>query len=298
MKIASLVEIAHGTLLNKPTIERVTGFSFSAKNTRRGECYIHLFGHLGEINLAIANGAFAVIFKGDPGDMESESALIFSDDMGKSMSGIARYLLLSKNVVITIASEIEIAIAKALINDKKCLINPPLDIAVEALASENDFCYLCDEKSDLFFASFLQDQIKIGEVKVTKETLFETVIAHNGESYLVQISPLFKRQFANVLCYAATNALKINFSRQIELNRFNKIDVNDRAIIFDEANEEEENEAINFIKRIAPWAKLYIAPKNIKITYSDIRKNRFDIAYINGVKRENFDLSAPSQTLF
>ncbi|MDR1911108.1 MAG: hypothetical protein LBQ52_02010 [Helicobacteraceae bacterium] len=294
MTIASLAEATRGRLLNDPSISQIEGFSFSPKTTRRGDCYFHN-GDENAINAAIANGAFAIVFAHNVQLGDSEIAWIAVDDMNRALLSIARYLLIERNIAVFRASKISAAIAKSVIADKRLIVNPACQEAIEELNRDKEFSplFVCQENVELLEAAIAIEPFALEnappQIEVVEETILKTTILYENQLISLALPSLFLTELSATIGFAQRFGLQTRFDRALELERF-KIDSiaqGERLLIYDRANEKEANEAIAFIRRVAPWAKLYIPNDRL-----DFPQN-FTVAYLNGFSPDDLKKAAP-----
>jgi hypothetical protein len=313
MKIASLVEVVRGRLLNSPSVGEVGGFSFSPETTKRGDCYFHEGGDA-DLSAALANGAFAAVCSRATQLRDGEIAWIAVEDMNRALAGLARYLLVERNIAVFSAPAIAAKIARAVIADKRLIVAPSFKEAIGALSRYDEPIFLCPDSSELLetainiepisgfapvaiappsfasvapavnlFASPVQAESQNAApletaIKIVRETLMETTIVYRDRRFVLALPSLFAPELFAVIAFAERFGLQIRLDRVIALDRFNiyAIANGERALIFDRANAKEEPEAIAFIRRVAPWAKLYIPKGGFDPSAA------FTCAYLNG----------------
>ncbi|MDR1450710.1 MAG: hypothetical protein LBI57_00005, partial [Helicobacteraceae bacterium] len=280
MRIASLVEVVRGRLLNSPSIGAIEGFSFSPETTRRGDCYFHDDGDETALYAALTNGAFAAVFNRPTRLADRETALIAVDDMNRALAGLARYLLIEQNTVVFSASPIEAEIAGAIVSDRRLLVDPDFKETIRVLSRRSAPLLLCSKSSSLFETAINSEPLRAEPIEVVKETLLETTIVYRGGRLTLALPSLFLSELSAAIAFAKRFGLRTRFNVPIALSRFNiyAIANGERLLIFDRAADEEEREALAFIRRVAPWAKIY-APKEVFDP-----KARFTCAYLNGFK--------------
>ncbi|MDR2152873.1 MAG: hypothetical protein LBO72_08630 [Helicobacteraceae bacterium] len=283
MKIASLVEVARGRLLNAPSIEAIGGFSFSPQTTRRGDCYFHS-GDESALNAAIANGAFAAVFERSLQPKDGEIAWIAVDDMNRSLSSLARYLLIERNIPVFRATKTSAAIAKSVIADKRVAVDPSCKDAIALLSRKDAFAplFICGEQTDLIEAAIHIEPFSAnGEappIAIARETILRTDILYEGRRFALALPSLFLPELRDSIAFARRFSATLRFDRLAELDRFRVFPISngERALIFDRANDDEAKEAIAFIRRVAPWAKIYVPSGDFD------PRAAFTCAYLNG----------------
>ena len=283
MRISSLVEVIRGRLLNNPSIDAIGGFSFSAQTTKRGECYFHN-GDETALNAAVANGAFAVVFEQATQLRDCEIAWIAIDDMNRSLSALSRYLLIDRNAPVFRASKACAAIAKSVILDKRVSVDPSCKEAIALLSRKEDFAplFISQDGGALIEAAInietLASEDENAPIAIVRETILQTEILYEGERFTLAMPSLFIPELSKAIAFARRFGAAIKLDRRIEIDRFRAYPISngERLLVFDRANDEEAREAIAFIRRVAPWAKIY-APKE-----RFDPKAAFTCAYLNG----------------
>jgi hypothetical protein len=281
MRIASLVEVTRGRLLNEPSVGAIDGFSFSSKTTKRGDCYFH-YGDDASLGEAIANGAYAIVFSQNVQLRDSEIAWIVIDDTRRALASLARYLLIERNITVFSASKIAVEIARALIVDKRLSAEPKYEEAIAALSQPKPPTLLCSKTGDLIEAAINVEPLEAPPIEIVKESLFETTIVYKDRRISVAMPSLFLSEFASAIALADRFGLQTRFDRFAPINRFNVYSIanGEKLLIFDRADEAEAQDAIAFVRRVAPWAKLYIPQKKFdpSIDFTHAYLNGFEVA--------------------
>lgn len=91
MKISSIVDIVDGELLNSPSISFINNISSDAKKVKTSDMFIAK--NIEDLQIAIANGAYAVIFEKDFEVIDNEVAFIKVKNLELALVKIVRYKL-------------------------------------------------------------------------------------------------------------------------------------------------------------------------------------------------------------
>ena len=91
MKISSIVDIVDGELLNSPSISFINNISSDAKKVKTSDMFIAK--NIEDLQIAIANGAYAVIFENDFEVIDNEVAFIKVKNLELALVKIVRYKL-------------------------------------------------------------------------------------------------------------------------------------------------------------------------------------------------------------
>ena len=88
MRLENLLALTQGTLQNQPFVSRFEGISFNAKKVKRGNLFVAFSN--AEIDEAILNGAYGIIFDRPTQIADNEIAWIKVDDVDDARMGAAR----------------------------------------------------------------------------------------------------------------------------------------------------------------------------------------------------------------
>ncbi|AYJ80224.1 peptidoglycan synthetase [Aliarcobacter cryaerophilus ATCC 43158] len=91
MKISSIVDIVDGELLNSPSISFINNISSDAKKVKTSDMFIAK--NIDDLQIAITNGAYAVIFEKDFKVIDNEVAFIKVKNLELALVKIVRYKL-------------------------------------------------------------------------------------------------------------------------------------------------------------------------------------------------------------
>ncbi len=119
MTVSSLVDVIHGRLLNDPAINRVEAIRIDARKVRRGDCFFAFFDE--DIDLALANGAYAVVLTRPRDAMDDETAWIQVEAIQDAILLLLRYLLSSRDIRFFHAKEPLFALAKACLGKNRAV---------------------------------------------------------------------------------------------------------------------------------------------------------------------------------
>ena len=96
MQISSILDIVDGSLLNSPSISFIYSIKTNALKVKEGDLFIAK--NINEIDLAIRNGAFAIIFDTNVPIIDNEIAWIKVKDIDISIIKLIRFKLAIKNI--------------------------------------------------------------------------------------------------------------------------------------------------------------------------------------------------------
>lgn len=177
MRIENLTRLVDGELQNSPKISMVSGFCIDANLAKNGFAFIAFDGDKNEVEKAIANGAYAVIFDTKLKVLESEIAYIKVDSLNLCLLRLIRFFATSKEINFICVKAVEFCILKHLTIPKKVkLIGSNLqNIFLEILEAEQNSIFFCPhlqvlEKLTPSF-SYLEDE---KAVLINKSSIFFT----------------------------------------------------------------------------------------------------------------------------
>ena len=123
--VNEIVEIAFGTLLNKPSISFFTQICDNPSAVRRGDLFIltqkDSTQAQRDIEEAVQRGAFGILFSGNIAMNDEEVAWISVEDLEQSLMRILRHYLMMHNKILFLLDSDEYAIATQIIVPKKNL---------------------------------------------------------------------------------------------------------------------------------------------------------------------------------
>lgn len=275
MKLANLLALIDGLLLSRPFIESFENITFTSKKVKRGDIFIALNHE--EIEEAVLNGAYAIIFEKPTQITDAEIAWIKVDDLQKSFLKLLRFIILEKKLLAYHCDHITISLASQIVTSDVIILDKNIyEDANKILDTEDKSVVLYLKESfdkDLFVSSADLPNLTMQKIKVIEQTLFETSFIFNDIFYERQLlSPFFMIYLEKILNFYLS--LNINFRlkqfRQIDHFRSvfvtNSLEVKDfgltqKVLIF-EPNFSLFDEQIQFLKKEAPWANMiYIIPE-------------------------------------
>ncbi|HJE03319.1 MAG TPA: peptidoglycan synthetase, partial [Aliarcobacter thereius] len=96
MKISSIVDIIDGELLSTPSITSINSIKTESEKVKTADLFIAR--NIDDLNIAIKNGAYAVIFEEDFSVSDTEVAFIKVRNIEKALLSIFRFKLANKNI--------------------------------------------------------------------------------------------------------------------------------------------------------------------------------------------------------
>ena len=115
MRLENIIALTNATLLNSPYVSSFSGITFEAKNLKRGSLFVAK--NSDDIELAILNGAYGIIFDAPTQISDNEIAWIKVDDVPTALSRILRFHILDKKIKAYECDQITFKLAKQIITD-------------------------------------------------------------------------------------------------------------------------------------------------------------------------------------
>ena len=279
MQISSILDIVDGSLLNSPSISFIYSIKTNALKVKEGDLFIAK--NINEIDLAIRNGAFAIIFDTNVPIIDNEIAWIKVKNIDISIIKLIRFKLAIKNIEAFYCNKIIYDLLKIYsthFSKNVRLVPNKLENTFRFIdeIEDNDILISCNKNilDNIYPKNKDFDHInKLNEIdNLIEHSLFETSFSYENVYFSrLKISSLYITDFLKVFNFFKQNLdltkLKsfYNFKplfldRNLNLVEFGK---SDKFIICQNNEDLYENE-IYYMK------KQYKYAKNIFITSSYI----------------------------
>ena len=279
MQISSILDIVDGSLLNSPSISFIYSIKTNALKVKEGDLFIAK--NINEIDLAIRNGAFAIIFDTNVPIIDNEIAWIKVKNIDISIIKLVRFKLAIKNIEAFYCNKIIYDLLKIYsthFSKNVRLVPNKLENTFRFIdeIEDNDILISCNKNilDNIYPKNKDFDHInKLNEIdNLIEHSLFETSFSYENVYFSrLKISSLYITDFLKVFNFFKQNLdltkLKsfYNFKplfldRNLNLVEFGK---SDKFIICQNNEDLYENE-IYYMK------KQYKYAKNIFITSSYI----------------------------
>jgi ferrochelatase len=298
MKISALTDIVGGKLLNAPAISFVTQVHVDINKINEGDAFIT--NKQEHIDIALANGVFAIILNFKPKITNSEIAWIQVDNLNKAKTDILRYKLLEKDIQFFY---IDIIYKKML----KLFITKELssDILILSENSKQDFEALSYCTKKIVFGTnkkFLESITPIIK-KLRKKSysiknfinhsLFEISFSYGGIFYdTIKLPKLYLDHFIQVMKFYD---LSIDLNKLKNFELFKPLYINrglqivpfgqTNRFILANSNQYIYNYEIKFLKKLYSYAIIKIidiSKYSDEKIYDEIKKLDFNALYCKG----------------
>lgn len=275
MQISSLIDLIGGRLLNQPSISFIYSFKTDPSKVKEGDLFIAL--KLDDIELAVKNGAFAVIIENLFPIIDKEIAWIRVDSIKKALVQLTRFKLAHFNLNAFHCDKITYDMLNIFANssNKKVKFIPNnLELFIKELEDIEDEDNLICTNKDLLNkiypnnTNFNKDTYEIKNL--TEHSLFESSFTYNNIYFpKLKIASIYIPQFIAIYNFLKEeldlSKLKsfIHFKalfldKNLELIDFGRSD----KFIICQNNEELFSNEISYIKSRYKYAKtLFISKK-------------------------------------
>ena len=314
MQISSILDIIDGKLLNSPSISFIYSFKTNASKVKEGDLFIAQ--NINDIELAVNNGAFAIILENTHPIIDNEIAWIKVDSINLSLIQLIRFKLATLDLEVyscDLVSYDFLDIFKCASNKNIKMISDNLFSFVESLDEISDDTILFSKNKAILDKVYPNNK-KLNpynnEIKnLVEHSLFEVSFSYE-DKYLqrIKIPSLYLSQFFSIkkfLNYEFDYSKLKNFNhlkaifldKSLNIIDFGKSD----KFILAQNNEVLFNNEIQYLKNKFKYGKTifitnkYISTldenqilvKDIKDIRATLKNNIFNAAYIIGYSIED-----------
>lgn len=314
MRLENFLALTHATLVNEPCVNTFENITFEAKKVKRGDLFFAY--NEKDIDLAVLNGAYGVVFDKPTQISDTEIAWIKVDNIDNALTRFLRFKMIEKEVVAYECNEITLKLSLQVITQTNFLtLSGDIKSVFKSL-------WNIEQRATVLFCPALNDRKIFATVKkipnaickpieIMEQTLFETSFIYDNIFYERQLISPFFMPYLEELLHLYTS-LKINY----RLRKFTPIDhfeavftnknfepkdfgTSDKVLIFEKKSDMIDEE-IKFLQKNANWATIiYIIPHTCKydndkniFTYKNpqeiisiLKNNNFHFALIVGVDK-------------
>jgi ferrochelatase len=317
MRLENIVALTHATLLNDPYVSEFSSIVFDATKVKRGDLYVAF--ETDEISLALANGAYAVLFQKPTQILDSEVAWLKVEDLENALLRLLRFRFVEKEIEAFCCDPLVLELSLGidtfskvipLYGDFQTLIQQVWDI-------EHGAKVLFSEKftdANLFTKIFELSHIHKHTIEVVEKTLFEVSFIFDNTYYeQVPLSPFFIPHLEKLLNFYKTHEIPFRLKKFTHVNHFeivftnNAFDVKEHGsselVLFFEKDLELLEEEMAYLEKELHWAKvLYILPRSFQSErvahyyenpcdiFAVLENNKFHYAFIGGIGKEMLEL--------
>ncbi len=315
MRLENIVALTNAKLLTSPEVSAFGEFCFDASKIKRGDIFVALEPQ--DIDTALQNGAYAVIFDRPVQISDTETAWIKVENLEDALLRLLRFRLVEKEVTAYACDDIILELARGIDTDGRVVVVYE-DIAqlIKKLwhIEHGATMLFCPAKTnpDLFVNVKELPSIENEKIEIIEKTLFECSFIFDDHYYeRILLSPFFLPFLQRLLNFYKHKNIGYRLRRFDHLTHFEIVFTNknfepkefgssERVLIFEKDMTLIARE-IEFLSSHAPWARtIYLLPHSYEVEscdncfyYSDtaslfelLHNTSFHFALIGGVERE------------
>ncbi|SFV49840.1 hypothetical protein MNB_SM-7-1455 [hydrothermal vent metagenome] len=330
MRLENIVALTNAKLLTSPEVSAFGAIRFEPSKVERGDIFVAT--NPKEIDEALLNGAYAIIFDKPMQISDAEVAWIKVDNLEDALLRLLRFRLIQKGVSAYRCDDVTIDLALGIETSKRVVVvhEEIIELTKRLWDIKENTTLLFSSKRtnpDLFVDIKDLPQSIDKKIEVVERTLFECSFIFDGHYYeRVFLSPFFLPFLERLLNFYHHHDIEFRLRRFEHIEHFEIVYTNknyeikefgssERVLIF-EKDIDLFTEEIGFLKSYAPWAKMiYLLPQEDRskdcqdcYNYSDIASLfklldsfSFHFALIGGVGKEimeKYSKFAPTQLTF
>lgn len=325
MRLENFLALTQASLVGEPCVHSFENIVFEAHKVKRGDLFF-AYAH-DEIELAVANGAYGIVFDKPTQISDREIAWIKVKSLDDALKKIVRHKTIEKEITAYASDAIVLKLSMQIVTGSN-FINISGD-----LKSIFKTIYSAEEKTTLLFCPAFVDKEMFAVVKkmpsppcssieIMEQTLFETSFVYDDVFFERElISPFFMPYLQELLYLYKICNIDYRLKRFTPIEHFEAVFTNkkfeiksfgssDMVLIF-EPNIDLAELQIPFLKHNAPWAKvIFVFPSNaLHVQSEDIFRykdekdiieilddNHFNFALIAGADKSILKTTPLSQT--
>ncbi|MDD5400160.1 MAG: hypothetical protein PHQ93_03110 [Sulfurimonas sp.] len=324
MRLENFLALTQAALINEPCVHSFENIVFEAHKVKRGDLFFAYNNE--EIELAVANGAYGVIFDKPTQISDNEIAWIKAKNLDDALKKMLRYKAIEKEIVAYECNEIVLKLSLQVITGSNFLtVTGDLKSVFKALWNVEDkttvlFCPALNDK-DIFATVKKIPNTSFLSIEIVEQTLFETSFVYDDIFYERQlISPFFIPYLEELLHLYKTLKIDYKLRKFTPIEHFEAVFTNkkfeiksfgssDRVLIF-EPNVDLIKNQIAFLEHHALWAEtIFIVPinifdehksniyiyKNEKDIIEILKNTKFHFALIAGVNKSILNIQITNQ---
>lgn len=296
MRLENILALTHGTVVNKPYVNNFNNITLKSKDVKRGDLFMAF--DESEIEEAVLNGAYGVVFSKPTQISDSEIAWIKVKDIDDALNRLLRFTLINKDIVVYECNEIVLKLALQIITESNFIVlNKDIKASSHLLWNINEptvilFCPTYINKN-IFTKTIELSDTSFHHVNIVEQTLFETSFIYDDTYYeRQQLSPFFIPYLEILLHLFKTLSMSFRLKRFTAIDHFEAVFTNkkfeikefgtsDKVLIFEKNTMLMEQEIL-FLQREATWAKIvYVVPHGSKNLVDKINNVKSLIVYKN-----------------
>jgi len=216
MTIENLINIIDGTLINKPKIKKIESATIYPSKVESGDLFFAYDNS--EIEKAVENGAYTIVYSRDIEIKDPEIAYIKVDSVSSATIKFLRYIILQKRCKIYLFEDIEISFLKQIAyrhSSVYTILTNNWQKSFEAILNSNYEIYITDSKelAESISPNYqTQDELAYGYV--VSDSLLKSTFKIDKYIYQnILMAPFFIDNIRRVVNFCQNNSIDYNINR-------------------------------------------------------------------------------------
>ncbi|WP_104696874.1 MULTISPECIES: hypothetical protein [unclassified Helicobacter] len=306
MRINQVVELLQGELSNSPAIGSFNGIALSLNSLKKGSLFFAKC--LEEIDMAIAMGAYGIVYDKFVQMIDAEIAWIKVQDMQESIARLVRYYLLNKNIEVFYLKPREFEIFLQVCTDDGILcFDGNLEKLLEKISQDTSYKGVVVSDHSflnlaLEYTKSIVPQEKVLEIHIA--TLFDMKVYYKLSQYYLLLPALFFNELSAVVHLCQTYQIDFNLGLFKSLPsvlpsfvdstpKLLDYGASERVVIAQKSLIDFSNYA-NYILQNGRWGRIVgFFPKDCDVSFDfemAYYENQEELLELIGKKRYNFAL--------
>lgn len=284
MKLDNFLALTKATLLNEPSIVAFEHICVEASKIKRGDAFFAYDKN--EIQTALQNGAYVVVFEGEEELSDNEIAWVSVESLEYALRKVLRFKIVEKDISVYECNEIVLELATQLNLPPNFYIYQG-DIKTNLLSlwnleeKTNLLCCLTLGDTSIFATKTKLQSSLHTSIEIIEQTLFETSFIYKDKFYERQLlSPFFMPYLEDLFYFLDSINVEFKIKKFSIMEHFEAVFVNkkfeaknfgtsDMVLIFEPKSDLVKNQ-IAFLKQYAPWANtIFVIPQSMPDKYEE-----------------------------
>lgn len=307
MRLENFLALTRATLVNEPCVNSFENIIFEASKVKRGDLFFAFDEE--EIELAVLNGAYGIVFDKPTQISDSEIAWIKVSNIEDALNRLLRFRMIEKEVTAYECNEIILKLSLQVITQTNFLaLSGDIKSVFKSLWNVENratilFCPALNDRNMFAIVKKLPETA-FAPIEIMEQTLFETSFIYDNTFYERQlISPFFMPYLEELLHLYKTLKINYRLRKFTPIEHFEAVFTNtkfeiknfgtsDKVLIF-EPNVSLIDSQILFLKRHASWANIiFIIPFSVECEDTkNIFKYKSEKEIINILKNNSFNFA-------
>ncbi len=292
MRISSIIDIVDGELLNSPSISFIYSIKLNPFKVKQGDLFVAK--NHSDIDIAIKNGAFAILLEKNHPIIDDEIAWIKVKDCEDALIKIARFHLSNTNINVFYCDEISYEILKLYKKEEVKLISNIYDMIKNLEYINEKDCLISYDKNlceKIYPNNTSFENKKYSVNNLTQHSIFEISFSYENIFFSrLRLSSIYLENFLRIFEFFdknmdTTKLKNIKYLNPIFLNKSYEIvdfGKSQRFVLVQDKKKLAKKE-IDFIKQNLNYAKVKIITKTF---ISDFGKNQIIMTDIQNLKEK------------